>query len=138
MKTVEEVRRLRLIALRDEHGSLSPIKQRLGMTSTDSTLSQIVNQSAGSKTGAPKTMGSPLARRIETAMELPSGWMDTDPELEGAGVLSGELAHSWKTADPVLRRMAENAARNVLGLDPLPRLAADPESERRKRSANGA
>lgn len=138
MRTVEEVRRLRLIALRDQHGSLSPIKQRLGMTATDSTLSQIVNQSAGSRTGAPKTMGSPLARRIESAMDLPLGWMDTDPDLGGAGVLSEELADSWKAADPVLRRMAENAARNVLGLDPLPRLTSEPESERQKRAANGA
>lgn len=84
MKTVEEVRRLRLLELRARYGSFAAINKALNRTATDSTLSQITNQSDGSKTKKPKTMGSLQARAIELALELEVGWMDTDPELLGA------------------------------------------------------
>lgn len=81
MKTVEEIRRERLQALKSEFGSFAELNKRLGRTTTDSTLSQIANQSIGTKTDKPKTMGSPQARAIEDALGKPRGWMDTDPAL---------------------------------------------------------
>lgn len=81
VKVVEEVRRERLLELREEFGSLAELNEALGFTRTDSTLSQIINRSANSKTKTPKTMGSPLARDLEAAAKKPRGWMDTDPAM---------------------------------------------------------
>lgn len=78
MRTVEEVRRLRLAMLRERLGTLSELNERIGLLRRDSTLSQILNRHQG-KTGKPKEMGSDLARRIEQALQLEVGWMDTDP-----------------------------------------------------------
>ena len=81
VKVVEEVRRERLLELREEFGSLAELNEALGFTRTDSTLSQIINRSANSKTATPKTMGSQLARDLEAAAQKPRGWMDTDPAM---------------------------------------------------------
>jgi len=86
MKTVEEVRRLRLTLLKEEFGTLVAINEKLGLDKRDSTLSQIVNSAKNSKTQKGKEMGSPLARRLEGACGKDVGWMDTDPDLlQGSG-----------------------------------------------------
>lgn len=78
MKTVSETRRENLLLLVTEHGSLANLNEKLGLLRTDATLSQIKNQSRESRTGKPKMMGVTLARRIEKALNLPTGWMDND------------------------------------------------------------
>ncbi|RIY41975.1 hypothetical protein [Neopusillimonas maritima] len=82
MKTVEEVRRIRLKMLINEVGGRAADLNRVtGKIDRDSTYSQILNQSLGSKTKKPKQMGSPLARELEVARNKEIGWMDTDPDL---------------------------------------------------------
>src|SRR5690606_6192145 len=82
MKTVEEVRRIRLKMLINEVGGrAADLNRATGKIDRDSTYSQILNQSLGSKTGKPKQMGSPLARELEIARNKEVGWMDTDPDL---------------------------------------------------------
>ncbi len=78
MKTVEQVRRLRLAQLRQQFGSWAKLNAALGMVATDSTFSQIMSPTTK------KDMGSDLARRLETACQKELGWMDTDPDLEAA------------------------------------------------------
>lgn len=79
VQTIAETRRQRLQLLLDKHKSLANLNERIGLARTDATLSQIKNQSAHHKTGKPRAMGDDLARKIEEAMQLPSGWMDTPP-----------------------------------------------------------
>lgn len=82
MKTVEEVRRIRLRMLINEVGGrAADLNRATGRLDRDSTFSQILNQSTGSKTSKPKQMGSPLARELEAQRGKPTGWMDTDPDL---------------------------------------------------------
>lgn len=72
----------------DRQGSLAQLNELIGLSRTDATLSQIKNKSPHHKTGKPRAMGDELARRIEEAMHLPEGWMDTPPshaELHGEG-----------------------------------------------------
>jgi hypothetical protein len=87
MKTVEEVRRVRLAQLRQEARSLVALNEKLGLSARDATLSQILNEAKNSRTGTPKQMGSKLAREIEVACGKEVGWMDTDPLLLDGGLL---------------------------------------------------
>lgn len=67
-------------------GSIAQLNERIGLSRTDATLSQIKNQVRHHKTGKPRSMGDELARKIEASLELPEGWMDTPPtpsELRG-------------------------------------------------------
>ena len=84
MQTIDETRRQRLQILIDKHGTLAALNEALGLARTDATLSQIKNKSAHSKTGTPRCMGDPLARRIEEKLGLQLGWMDTPPSRDQA------------------------------------------------------
>jgi len=86
VQTVSETRRQRLQMLLERHGSLAALNDAIGLARTDATLSQIKNQSAHHRTGTPRAMGDDLARKIEGALHLERGWMDTPPtysELHG-------------------------------------------------------
>lgn len=99
MKVVEDVRRERLLQLKDEHKSWVALNKLLGMEPRDSTLSQIANAATGSKTLKPKAMGSPLARRLEAVCKKPAGWMDTDPAFDGAGMWPFDLIPHERIAE---------------------------------------
>ena len=79
VQTIDETRRQRLDMLIRQHGGIAPLNESIGLARTDATISQIKNKSVHSKTGTPRAMGDSLARRIEVALSLPSGWMDTPP-----------------------------------------------------------
>ena len=87
MQTISETRLVRLkMLIKRFNDRLADLNEAIGLVRTDSTLSQINNQSAHSKTGTPRAMGDVLARRIEKALNLERGWMDTPPtyaELAG-------------------------------------------------------
>jgi hypothetical protein len=63
-------------------GSLVAINRAIGLDARDSTLSQIKTGSIDKRKNEPKVMGSTLARKIESSLGKPVGWMDTDPDLE--------------------------------------------------------
>lgn len=80
MKTVDETRRMRLDMLLEKYGSFANLNEALGWTRTDSRLSRIKNQNQRTdRDGKVFQMGSPMARAIEQALNLPTGWMDTPP-----------------------------------------------------------
>ena len=79
MQTIAETRRLRLGELRTQFRTWVAINKKLQLSARDATLSQIWNRAPDSKTGRPREMGTPLARRIEDCCGLPKGWMDTPP-----------------------------------------------------------
>lgn len=81
VQTISETRRQRLLMLLNEHGSIAALNDKLGLDRTDATLSQIKNQSPHHKTGKPRSMGDEMARKIEAALSLDEGWMDTPPDL---------------------------------------------------------
>lgn len=89
MQTIAEIRRARLGELRTKHGSWAEINRKLGMLTRDATFSQIWNRAPDSRTGRPREMGTELARKIEDALELPRGWMDTSGVL-GAIAIANE------------------------------------------------
>lgn len=114
MKTVEEVRRERLQLLREEFGSLSALNAKLELSARDSTLSQYLNQSKGTKTGTPKVMGSPMARRLEQACGKEVGWMDTDPQLEAAAAayeaIAAQVMQQGAGAEPTIVHVTRAAS----------------------------
>jgi len=82
MSTIEEIRHKRLLQLIEEANGLTPIAKALGLANT-STISQYKNRTPDSRTGKPKGIGSPFARRLEKVCKKPQGWMDTlDEEVQ--------------------------------------------------------
>lgn len=79
MKTIEETRRDWLLFLIAKHGTIAALNDALGRPSTDATLSQIKNMAPNTRTGAPKNMGSNLAREIEEKLGMPRGTLDHPP-----------------------------------------------------------
>ena len=80
MQTISETRLARLAILVKQHGgSLATLNEAIGLDRTDATLSQIRTKAPHSKTKKPRVMGDDLARKIEEALRLPIGWMDTPP-----------------------------------------------------------
>lgn len=129
MKTVETVRRERLRELKERFGSVAELNRQLGRLDKDATLGHILNGNIGTKTNKPKTMGSELARDIERKLDLPEGWMDTDPELlltrEGAWPFPGidRAAFDALTAEQkieiqgVVRKAIRDFAEEISGGD---------------------
>ncbi len=82
MQTVHETRRQRLKMLIAERGSIAALNAALGWEATNARLSQIQNGSIRSGRGTKYEMGDQTARDIEERLSLPTGWMDTPPELD--------------------------------------------------------
>lgn len=109
VQTIAETRRQRLTMLLSRYKSLAELNDRLGLARTDATLSQIKNQSAHHKTGKPRAMGDELARRIEQAMSLEEGWMDTPPtyaELNGEPDAISKAVQLLQAMEPEARYQA--------------------------------
>lgn len=71
-----------------QHGdSIAKLNEAIGLDRTDATLSQIRTKAPHSKTGTPRSMGDPLARKIEEKLGLERGWMDTPISTPSASVL---------------------------------------------------
>lgn len=76
VKPVEEIRRDNLISLIEEAGSAARLAAISGVPAP--VISQVkrgVKHSTGKK---PRVMGPDVARRLETTMAKPRGWMDAD------------------------------------------------------------
>lgn len=80
MRTNDEIRRLNLLVAIGRIGSAAKLAD-LASTSP-AYLSQIKNRVADSKSGTPKAMGDELARRIEAAIHVPIGWMDSAHHMD--------------------------------------------------------
>lgn len=77
MKTVDEIRRDNLLLLIQEAGSAARLAVLTEVPAP--VISQVKNaakHSAGRK--KPRVMGPDVARRLETKMGKPKGWMDVD------------------------------------------------------------
>ena len=93
----------------EQHGSLAALNDKIELSRTDATLSQIKNQSPHHKTGKPRSMGDDLARKIEEKLGLPSGWMDTPPtyaELHGQADPIGKAVTLLEAMEPEARYQA--------------------------------
>jgi len=100
MKTNDEVRRLNLeLAI----GKVGTAAQLAALASTaPAYLSQIKNKALDSKTGRPKGMGDDLARKIEAALGVGPGWMDTPhPEHWGEATVPNLLTPTARLANEV-------------------------------------
>jgi hypothetical protein len=85
MKTIADIRRNNLELLRMETVSKT-LRELADNTDTQPAhLSQIRNRLPDSRTGKPKEMGDVIARRLETGMGKPRGWMDQTHEPKPPG-----------------------------------------------------
>jgi uncharacterized protein YaeQ len=92
VKTISEIRHENLLTLIDEMGSAEALAEAAGTSSV--YLSQVKNRSPDSKTGKPRQIGDPMARRLESACKKPEGWMDN--------------VHSWSAQVQTVMAVMEN------------------------------
>ncbi|OQV33587.1 hypothetical protein BV899_05890 [Alcaligenes phenolicus] len=107
--------------IKEVGGTAADLNRATGKNDRDSTYSQILNQSLGSKTGKPKQMGSPLARALEEACGKPLGWMDTDPDLSNDAwpfpAIPKSKLLTLERADMIRLESAMRVAAKNLGLE---------------------
>lgn len=121
VKTIDETRREKLELLLKKHKTFAQLNEALGWPRTDSRLSRIKNQNTRTdREGKVFQMGSPMAREIEAALELPNGWMDTpltyadmhgedDPRTKVMQLMEALPADQWATAVRLLDALAQPA-----------------------------
>ncbi|CAN5533853.1 hypothetical protein BH10PSE16_BH10PSE16_40820 [soil metagenome] len=97
MKTIAEIRRIRLEQLIEQHGSIAELNVAIGKARTDSKLSQLRNASTRKDRVKPTQMGEAIAREIEQALGLEQGWMDNLPAYEDPSV-DEKMKHLCKVA----------------------------------------
>ena len=76
MKTTEEIRRINLAQLANEHKGIQRLATKLDRSPPQ--ISQWLNASKDSKTGRPRGLSSDSARRIERLTNKPHGWLDVE------------------------------------------------------------
>jgi hypothetical protein len=111
VQTIDKTRRQRLELLIQEYGSIAALNVALGMDRTDATFSQIRNQAVHSKTGKPRAMGDDLARRIESGLRKPEGWMDTPPGY--ADLADPHISHVLKVMEAMPEWQRDQAVKIV-------------------------
>ena len=74
MRTNDEIRRLNMLVAMKRAGNAAKLAELV--STSPAYLSQIKNKVPDSKSGTPKAMGDEVARRIEAAINEPTGWMD--------------------------------------------------------------
>jgi len=100
MRDIDEIRRENLRRIEHELGGATEAAKVVGMSPA-----QFINLRTGakdSKTGKPRGMRKETARRIETALRKPLGWLDMPPQTEKSSL--DESAHSliraYRAAEP--------------------------------------
>jgi hypothetical protein len=107
MKPVSETRRDWLDKLIAQHGSISELNDAIGWPRTDPRLSQIRNGSLRSGQQAGRyLMGHAMARKIEQALSLPVGWMDTPQDSDSAAAQPAIAAAVPATLSPAALDLA--------------------------------
>lgn len=122
VKTIDEVRRIRLEMLIKKHGGkLANLNELLGYERTNSQLSRIRNKNMRTdRPGKFFIMGDDQAREIEQKLSLDTGWMDTPPsylELNGEEdprtkvmlLMEAMPPDQWATAVRLLDALAQPA-----------------------------
>lgn len=74
VKTIADIRHDNLLELIEEFGSAEALAEAADTSPV--YLSQLRNKAPDSKTGKPRQIGDPLARKLEGAAGKPEGWMD--------------------------------------------------------------
>lgn len=73
MDRIAEIRHRNLLVLVEEAGSAANLSRLTGVPAA--YLSQCINR-ALTKSGQPRNVGAEVARKLETGMGKPAGWMD--------------------------------------------------------------
>jgi len=95
MRTIDEIRRENLeLAISRLGGKAIALANAAGIASA--YISQIRTRAPDSKSGKPKALGDEAARKIESALGEPAGWMDAH--------------HSEQTSDPAQATRSEGVA----------------------------
>lgn len=118
MKTVTDNRYDWLLFLLEKFGTLAALNVALGRQRNDATLSQIKNRWASPRTGAPRVMGTAIARSIEALLDLERGLLDSPINRDIVIAVAPELPKEPKVHPEHRTGFGERlrAARSAKGL----------------------
>lgn len=113
--TVEETRRLRLGMLVSKHGGMAELCEKLGYARNQTAgLTRILNANLRhDRDSKPYVMGSPMARQIESKLDLPLGWMDTPPSYADLHGLDSPRAKAMAMLENLPEYQVPTAARLI-------------------------
>lgn len=74
VKTISDIRYDNFLQLLKEAGSSDALAE--AAKTSPVYISQLLNRSPDSKTGKPRQIGDPMARKMEAGCNKPEGWMD--------------------------------------------------------------
>ena len=94
-----DVRRANLELLIEAYETIAQLNKVLGKPRTDSSLSQIRNQTINTVNHCSRQMGSKFAREIEKKLNLPKNWMDIDHPEGSSGIEVLNVPFSEKSDD---------------------------------------
>lgn len=80
MKSIDDVRVENLIVLKNKYGSIQKLSDALSRS--HGQVSQWINRAKNSTTGEPRGMKSDTARWIESTLNLPQNWLDTNHDAQ--------------------------------------------------------
>ena len=98
MKTIAEIRRLRLEQLIEKHGSIAALNEALGRPRNHSKVSQLRNANIRRDRGKAVQIGDAAAREFEALLSLEPGWMDNLPFNEDP-TIDDRLRHLHHVAE---------------------------------------
>lgn len=124
VKPVEDIRRANLLSLIDEAGSPAKLASATGVPAP--YISQVSRGVVRQPGGKPRVMGPDIARKLETKMGKPVGWMDADHsalsiasdlngregQLIGLFRLLNELEQT-EVVNEMTRRLKKNSPRSA-------------------------
>jgi hypothetical protein len=98
MKTIAEIRRIRLEQLIQRYGGNAGLNEALGRPRNHSKISQLRNAPIRKDRGKPVQIGDAAAREMESLLGLESGWMDNLPLSEDPSI-DDKLRHLHHVAE---------------------------------------
>lgn len=126
MQTVFETRKIRLGMLKKQYVKWSILNEAIGWDKTSARLSQIYSGTIRRDRDTAYVMGDTMAREIEVALKLQTGWMDTppsyaelagehDPRAKALAVMEAMPQDQWDTALRLLDALAKPVTHSGTG-----------------------
>lgn len=100
-----------------KHGSVSGLANATGGKPSETALRQVLSEQKRSERGTTYVVGDLVARRLEKALKLPEGWMDTPPSYAEIHGLDDPVSKALMVMESMTKEQQHLAVRLIATLD---------------------